>query len=579
MSIFYSDEKNVQMVIALMKAHGIKKVVASPGGTNVSFVASIQNDSDFEVYSSIDERSAAYIACGLAEESGEPVVLSCTGATASRNYMPGLTEAFYRKLPILVITSSQPNGRIGHNVPQVTDRTVMLNDIYRVSVQIPIINSAEDEWSSQVMMNNAMLELRRDGGGPAHINLMTTYSANFDVKTLPDVKVIKRVQLWENMPAIDKKKVAIFVGAHSKWSDELTAAVDEFCEKYNAVVLCDHTSNYHGKYRVLASLILKQESVESPLSRIDLLIHLGNISGAYFRMYPKEVWRVDIDGEIRDTFKKLTYVFEMRELDFFRKYNDMTSTCIENTNIVEWNEKYNELCASISDMPFSNVWIAKNTIGRLPEGSVLHLGILNSLRSWNFFEAPDSVLGYCNTGGFGIDGIVSSLIGAALVNPDRLYIGVVGDLGFFYDINSLGNRHISNNVRLIIVNNGIGTEFKHYNAIGGRIGNEVDSYIAAAGHYGNKSRNLVKHYAEDLGFEYLSATNKDEYISVVEKFINPAMGDKSIILEVFTTAEDESAALRVVENIDTSATSVAKDMVKGMLGTKGINVVRKIIGK
>lgn len=579
MSIFYSDEKNVQMVIALMKAHGIKKVVASPGGTNVSFVASIQNDSDFEVYSSIDERSAAYIACGLAEESGEPVVLSCTGATASRNYMPGLTEAFYRKLPILVITSSQPNGRIGHNVPQVTDRTVMLNDIYRVSVQIPIINSAEDEWSSQVMMNNAMLELRRDGGGPAHINLMTTYSANFDVKTLPDVKVIKRVQLWENMPAIDKKKVAIFVGAHSKWSDELTAAVDEFCEKYNAVVLCDHTSNYHGKYRVLASLILKQESVESPLSRIDLLIHLGNISGAYFRMYPKEVWRVDIDGEIRDTFKKLTYVFEMRELDFFRKYNDMTSTCIENTNIVEWNEKYNELCASISDMPFSNVWIAKNTIGRLPEGSVLHLGILNSLRSWNFFEAPDSVLGYCNTGGFGIDGIVSSLIGAALVNPDRLYFGVVGDLGFFYDINSLGNRHISNNVRLIIVNNGIGTEFKHYNAIGGRIGNEVDSYIAAAGHYGNKSRNLVKHYAEDLGFEYLSATNKDEYISVVEKFINPAMGDKSIILEVFTTAEDESAALRVVENIDTSATSVAKDMVKGMLGTKGINVVRKIIGK
>lgn len=579
MSIFYSDEKNVQMVIALMKAHGIKKVVASPGGTNVSLVASIQNDSDFEVYSSIDERSAAYIACGLAEESGEPVVLSCTGATASRNYMPGLTEAFYRKLPILVITSSQPNGRIGHNVPQVTDRTVVLNDIYKVSVQIPIINSAEDEWSSQVMMNNAMLELRRDGGGPAHINLMTTYSANFDVKKLPGVNVIKRVQAWENMPAITQKKVAIFVGAHSKWSEELTIAVDEFCQKYNAVVLCDHTSNYHGKYRVLAGLILKQESVESPLSQIDLLIHLGNISGAYLRMYPKEVWRVDIDGEIRDTFKKLTYVFEMRELDFFRKYNDMTSTCIENTNIVEWNEKYNELCASISDMPFSNVWIAKNTIGRLPEGSVLHLGILNSLRSWNFFEAPDSVLGYCNTGGFGIDGIVSSLIGAALVNPDRLYFGVVGDLGFFYDINSLGNRHISNNVRLIIVNNGIGTEFKHYNAIGGRIGNEVDSYIAAAGHYGNKSRNLVKHYAEDLGFEYLSATNKDEYISVVEKFINPAMGDKSIILEVFTTAEDESAALRVVENIDTSATSVAKDMVKGMLGTKGINVVRKIIGK
>ena len=107
MSLLITKEKNAQIIISLLKAHGIKKVIASPGTTNVALIGSIQNDPYFEIYSSVDERSAAYLACGLAEESGEPVVISCTGATASRNYAPGLTEAYYRKLPVLAITSMQ----------------------------------------------------------------------------------------------------------------------------------------------------------------------------------------------------------------------------------------------------------------------------------------------------------------------------------------------------------------------------------------------------------------------------------------------------------------------------------------
>ena len=110
---YYSSERSVQLLISLLKQHGIKKIVASPGTTNLSFVASLQQDEWFEVYSSVDERSAAYLACGMAEESGEPVVLSCTGATASRNYIPGLTEAYYRKLPVLAVTSTQDISRIG----------------------------------------------------------------------------------------------------------------------------------------------------------------------------------------------------------------------------------------------------------------------------------------------------------------------------------------------------------------------------------------------------------------------------------------------------------------------------------
>ena len=170
-----------------MKANGIRKIIASPGATNFTFVGSVQNDPFFEVYSAVDERSAAYMACGMAAESGEAVALSCTGATASRNYYPGLTEAFYRKLPVLAITSHQGTDRIGQLIPQNIDRRILPNDIARLSVELPVVKDCRDEDYVVMEVNKAMLELRRNGGGPVHINLITTYSRDFWVKELAQV--------------------------------------------------------------------------------------------------------------------------------------------------------------------------------------------------------------------------------------------------------------------------------------------------------------------------------------------------------------------------------------------------------
>ena len=246
----YTSERNHQILIELLKRNGIKKIVTSPGGTNVTFVASVQSDPFFELYSSVDERSAAYIACGMAEESGEPVVLSCTGATAARNYFSGLTEAFYRKLPILAVTSTMPTERIGHGFPQATDRSVLSKDIAKCSVLLPIVKDAEDEWACIVRCNEAILELQHNGNGPVHINLETT-GAVFDATEIKPVRYINRIKEHDIFPKLNAEKIAIFVGAHSIWSDELVKNVDDFCEKYNAVVIVDHTSNYSGRYGVL----------------------------------------------------------------------------------------------------------------------------------------------------------------------------------------------------------------------------------------------------------------------------------------------------------------------------------------
>lgn len=567
MKHYYSNEKTILILISLLKQHGIKKVIASPGTTNLTFVASIQQDPWFEIYSSADERSAAYIACGMAAESGEPVVLTCTGATASRNYMPGLTEAYYRKLPVLAVTSTQDETKIGHLHAQVIDRRSLPNDIVLLSEHISVTHNDIDRWSNTVKINRALLELKHRGGGPVHLNVTTTYSRDYSVEKLPKARMIRRICRDDHFPEIPKGRIAVYIGSHRPYTEAETMAIDNFCASHDAVVFCNHQSGYKGKYRVLFTLVTSQDKNVCDLTMIDLLIDIGEVSGGNIRLLPKTVWRVSEDGCVRDPFRRLRVVFEMSEQTFFSHY---TAQSFEpkTTYLEACTNEMRQTVTKISDnLPFSNLWIAIRSINKLPAGCVLHLGILNSLRSWNMFDIPDTVYAYSNTGGFGIDGDVSSMIGASLVHKEKLYFCIVGDLAFFYDMNVLGNRHVGNNVRIMIINNGKGTEFRNYNHPGADFGEEADDYIAAAGHYGNKSGQLVKHYAQDLGYEYLCASTKEEFLSVYERFLTPGMTEKPMVFEVFTDSQEESEALKICRNTVVSA--------KGLL----ISAVAKTIGK
>lgn len=577
---YYSSERSLQILIYLLKKHGIRKCVLSPGATNITFVGSLQQDPWFECYSSVDERSAAYIACGLAAESGEPVVLSCTGATASRNYLPGLTEAYYRKLPVLAVTSTQIVSRIGHYIPQVIDRRSMQNDVALLSEYIPVTDNDTEEWSNTVKINRALLELRHRGGGPVHLNVETTYSRDFSVKELPQARVIRRVMPQDVFPEIPQGRVAVIIGSHKKFTDAETQALDAFCATHDAVVFVDHTSGYKGKYRVPVSILASQEKDYCTLTSMDLLIHIGEVSGGYIGMRPRAVWRVNPDGELRDSYRQLTCVFEMEESAFFSHYANQSVAARHDYLDSCWAAlKSTWAKVPAETLPFSNVWIASQTSQRIPAGSVLFLGILNTLRTWNYFDIPNTVYGYANTGGFGIDGYISSMIGASLVHPDKLYFCVAGDLAFFYDMNVLGNRHVGRNVRILLVNNGKGTEFRNYMHPGAAFGEEADKFIAAAGHYGNKSHLLVRHYAEDLGYEYLSANTKEEYLQNLERFLTPEITNCPMLFEVFTNNEDESEAIRMMRNLNISAKGVLKEAVKSAVGEKGKEVIKKMLGR
>lgn len=581
----YSSNMNVQMLIALMKAHGIRRVIISPGGTHNEIIAGLQYNGDFELFSTVDERGAAYMACGMAAESGEPTAIICTESVASRNYYPAITEAYYRQLPILAITGLHGYEKIGHLYSQIIDRSQSPKDTFRLKVHLPEIKDSTDIWESNVLINAALLELRRHGGGPVHIDLPRSSEKSpveYSVNTLCEPRVIRRFYSGDKLPNLPDGRIAVFIGTHANITQMETETIDRFCALHDAVVFCGHTSGYKGKYGVLSNLAALQKNEYDIFKGIDLLIHMGGPAADEATMSKlrkvKEVWRVNPDGELRDTFKKLSSVFEMNESAFFKYYCNKSSG---------EKRQYIDKCLSVTKnipvpmdkLPFSNVYAAGTISKSLPENSLLYIGLSSSLRAWSMFELPESVSAASNTGVRGIDGVLSAFLGASFVSRNRLCFCVLGDLTFFYDMNALGNRDIGNNVRILLVNDGGGGLFKlrcneQYKTVGTE---DTNPYIAAAGHFGNKSSTLVRGYAESLGFEYITASSKKEFDSVYEHFVSPKLTDKPMLFEIFVNDYDEMDAFDIMYSLDLSVQGAAQNMAKHILGQRGVNAVKKVM--
>ena len=323
------------------------------------------------------------------------------------------------------------------------------------------------------------------------------------------------------------------------------------------MVFCDHTSNYHGKYRVPCALTINQAALNkanTPAFEVDVLIHIGEISGeegAMRMIHGKETWRVSEDGELRDVFRNLSSIFEMSEEAFFKAYShDDKNSVPYYQECIQIHNSYFEVSEEqMPVMPFSNVWIGRQLAPLIPDHSTVVLSILNTLRTWNYSEFKETVNVFSPVGGFGIDGAISYALGASLAQSDNLCYCVLGDLAFFYDLNTLGNRHVGNNLRILLINNGCGVEFKKTYALAYRLLEEdVMPFVSASGHFGAKSPLLVKSIAESLGFEYISASSKDSFAMAYEKFVTPQLSDKPIVFECFVNADDDIEALNMIHN-------------------------------
>lgn len=560
----FQNINNIEMVAELLKKHGINNLVISPGGTNIPLVKLVQSDNFFTCYSIVDERSAVYFAIGIYLQTGKPVAMICTSAQATRNYIPGLTEAYYKRVPILAICMEKHPRFKYQGYMQAPDQASLPNDSVKKSYELPFIKDINDIYHSRRVINDAILELFHYDSGPVQLCIPWL---DFKISELkPKNTLIKRVQTdFVKKIDLNGKKILILIGEHRPFSEDEKMSIDYFCKNTDSVVYKNHLSNFSNEFSINGNLLLSTID-DNSFNNIkpDILISIGGQTGdyAFYNRFSKteyseiENWIISEDGNVMDTYDKLTLIFQGKESDFFSCIGENS---IQHQYIKAWQNEMNHLTVNI-DLPFSNVSIAKFLHDKIPPKSIIQFSILNSLRVWSLFELREDIECYSNVGAFGIDGGMSTLIGQSVVSNELSFM-IIGDLAFLYDINSLGIRHIKNNLRILLINNNGGIEFKLH----GEDKKIVDDYIAAANHFQN-----AKGWAETCGFKYLSAKNMNEFIDVSKEFLDNS--NKPIVLEAFVSDIDESDAY--LSLIETNRNKTKAEMIKNGLKKS----IKKYIG-
>ena len=570
----YTIQENVRIVIALLKQYNIHHIVISPGGTNIPISQAVQDDPFFHCYSIADERSAMYFAIGLHLQTGEIIATSCTSAQATRNYVPGLTEAFYKHSPILAITTAKLERFQYQDYMQAPDQCSLPKDAVKASFDLPPVT--DENTRLQVIHNakEAILETMHRSPGPVQLNIriVDKQQGIFEEVALPSIRPLKRYMAWDDWNDIDitEKKVLIVVGEHRPFTKRQYDAIEKFSEGYNAAIYVNHLSNFHGKYSISANLLVSSGGFAH--LQPDVVITIGGQTGDYpicgslNGIGDAEHWRIAEDGKYVDTYCHLTKIFECPEFYFFERTSH--KQIVEHSYYNSWIEWDKKMDYNV-ELPFSNCYVAQQLHTLIPQDSIMNFAILNSLRCWSYFKIDNSIQGYANVSAFGIDGCTSMLVGESM-NTDKLCFIVTGDLAFFYDMNALGIRHIKKNLRVLLINNGGGAEFK----IMTRSWKEnvhVDNYISAYGHNGK-----AKGWAENCGFQYLAASNKKEMDDFKNIFVSPS--DKPILWEIFTHGDDEQIAVSTLIKANYIGYPSGKfsGVLKSILGEETTNSIKSV---
>lgn len=572
----YNIQENVRIVIAALKLYNIRHIVVSPGGTNIPISQAVQDDPFFKCYSVADERSAMYVAIGIYLQTGETIATSCTSAQATRNYVPGLTEAYYKHVPILAITTSKLERYSYQEYMQAPDQISLPRDAVKQSFDLPPVTDENTKYQCEQQTKKAILELYHHGAGPIQLNIRITDNLNnqFTEAKLPNIRITKRYLAWESWSDVDirNKAILIVIGEHVPFTAEETDIIDSFCEGCNAFVYTNHLSNFHGKFSLNANLLIScisSSKINSDCSP-DIIITIGGQTGDYSlfgrlvnSFSEAEHWRVSEDGDYVDTYNKLAKIFECHFSVFFKKL--LLEPCSSHSYYHVWNEAKKSLKTDVA-IPFSNIYAAQQLAPLIPQGSIMNFSILNSLRAWCYFDLHKTITCFSNVAAFGIDGCTSTLIGESF-NTEDLCFSITGDLAFFYDMNALGLRHIRNNVRILLINNGGGAEFEIMTRNWEKK-IDVKPYISAMGHNGN-----AKGWAENCGFQYLSASTKEEFEK--QKLLFVSNCESPILFEIFTLPKSEISAMEIIESVNKEYTTndKLKMIVKKVVGEK---VVKKL---
>ncbi len=539
----------------IFREKGLQTVVFSPGSRNAPLIRAFTAIPGLRILSVPDERSAAFFALGIALRTGRPTAIACTSGSAALNYAPAVAEAYYQHLPLLVLTADRPAEWIDQGDGQaIRQENLYANYIKKYFLYPQHVIGEDDVQYIMRLANEAFEESLLPEPGPVHINFPFTeplYDFSPDLTT--PVRIIRTTGKLPAPTATEVEELAHIWQESSKkmiLTGQIPAGhapespLDVLAEDPSVILLTETTSNLHlessipGIDKVVGTVTEEEAELFAP----DLLITVGgHIVSKMIKRFlrdhpPREHWHISPSGSRIDTFRSLTRTIKGNPEIFLQALAEVANVKHGKSEYaLRWYER--DRCsetrhaAFLKNVPFSDLKAFDIIFRGLPEESTLHLSNSTPVRYSQLYRMPKRFHFHCNRGVSGIDGCLSTAAGAALDAEEDTFL-LTGDIAFFYDRNGLWHEHLSNKLKIILINNGGGGIFRFI---------EGPDTTGRLDLFETPHRLTARHVAALHDIPYLEANDEktlSENLGTISTMPGP------VILEVFTPREENGRILR-----------------------------------
>lgn len=462
----------------LLRQLGIEQVIICPGSRNAPLTISFVQNSNIKKLSVIDERSAGFIAMGIAQATSKPVAVCCTSGSAVLNFGPACAEAFYQEIPVIFISADRPPEWIDQGDGQTIRQSNVLVPHIKESYDLPVdLGHPDAQWEYQRKLNDAVITANSGIKGPVHINI--PFREPFYPTDLDSLQYSKRLPIKKFSEGIVKPSTThksevvkdwisyekkIFVLGQGEYDATFLSTLSRISASQGIPIIADVISNAGSLKKIITKqdLFLADKHCAETL-KPDLVITFGKtlISKNLKLALRQELdhWSVGNHRPL-DTFKNLRQVFSLEPASFLELISEVGSQSEAYLQLWHQAEKdtSEQLETLLSSQSYSEFRIFQEVMKHLPENSHVHLSNSMAVRYANFFTPKEKkVTFHCNRGTSGIDGPLSTAVGYSSAS-EGMNIMITGDLSALYDRNAFLND-LRPQLKVIVSNNGGGGIF------------------------------------------------------------------------------------------------------------------------
>jgi 2-succinyl-5-enolpyruvyl-6-hydroxy-3-cyclohexene-1-carboxylate synthase len=541
-----SSKKVVSELMGALKGASIADVIITPGSRNAPFSISLANDSFFQLHSIVDERSAAFFALGLSQQTKKPTVLICTSGTALLNYAPAIAEAYYQRIPLLVISADRPEEWIDRGEGQ----SIRQNNVFQNYADYSACLIADEKEGS--VQNKEIIQdtfqYLISNNGPVHLNVpfQEPLYELIDCEELPSFQFETKENAMDALKEVDEsleiiqqaERIMILIGQHVY--EDFSKELQQFNQLQQVIVLTETHANVNieNAFPCIDRIIMGLDGNAQQALSPNVLITVGTniisrkIKAILRKSKPKHI-QVGLNERKMDTFDCLELQCNLTPQDFFNSLKEIESKSEWKNNLLSIQEnQIKQVEAWLPSAPFSDLTVFSSLLKSIPDGTDVQMGNSSVVRYIQLFNQNKNLTYFGNRGVAGIDGSTSTAIGAAWKTKKPTLL-ISGDLSFHYDSNAFWNNYLSNELKVIVINNGGGGIFRIID--GSKDTAHLEQFFETV--HSSKS---IKGIADLYNLNYFSAANNDELIQTLPLFFNQ---NNVSVLEIFTPKEDNPKAL------------------------------------